>query len=48
MIESRIPDPFDEPAVIKNYPVKYEESMNTVLLQEVEKYNKLINKMIKS
>jgi len=30
MVENKIPANFDERAVHKNYPVKYEESMNTV------------------
>lgn len=28
--------------VLSNYPIKYEESMNTVLVQELIRYNKLI------
>ena len=31
----RIPDPIPLEPVMEKYPVKYEESMNTVLVQEV-------------
>jgi len=48
MIESRLPTLFDEIEVQKKYQVSYEESMNTVLLQEVEKYNKLLKGMVSS
>ncbi|KAJ3373477.1 Dynein heavy chain 3, axonemal [Kappamyces sp. JEL0680] len=36
-----IPD-FDIPNIKKAYPVKYEESMNTVLIQELVRYNRLL------
>jgi len=36
---------FDIEAIQLRYPVVYEESMNTVLLQECIRYNKLIDVM---
>lgn len=45
MVESRLPAAFNEKEIGKKYPVSYEESMNTVLLQEVEKYNRLLKAM---
>jgi dynein heavy chain, axonemal len=41
-MEEKCPDLFDLREVVKKYPTKYEESMNTVLVQEVEKYNALM------
>lgn len=38
-----IPQGFDFGVILKKYPTLYEESMNTVLCQEIEKYNNLIN-----
>uniref|UniRef100_H2YHS3 Dynein heavy chain 1, axonemal n=1 Tax=Ciona savignyi TaxID=51511 RepID=H2YHS3_CIOSA len=35
-------------AVMEKYPVLYEESMNTVLLQEVIRYNRLLQEIIRS
>ncbi|CAO2638238.1 Dynein axonemal heavy chain 1 [Lemmus lemmus] len=41
-ILSQIPGPIDLQEVISKFPVLYEESMNTVLVQEVIRYNKLL------
>lgn len=41
-IEKKIPDMFDNEAVKKQFPTDYNESLNTVLNQEVGRYNKLL------
>lgn len=42
-IEGKLPKAFDLKEVMIKYPTKPEESMNTVLTQEIEKYNRLID-----
>jgi len=41
-LEAQIPAEFDILSVSAQYPILYEDSMNTVLLQELERYNRLI------
>uniref|UniRef100_A0A4W6F8M2 Dynein axonemal heavy chain 1 n=1 Tax=Lates calcarifer TaxID=8187 RepID=A0A4W6F8M2_LATCA len=41
-IAEKIPQPFSVQEVMEKYPVLYEESMNTVLIQEVVRYNNLL------
>ena len=41
-ILDKVPEPIPILPVMEKYPVKYEESMNTVLTQEVIRYNKLL------
>nr|CAD7431480.1 unnamed protein product [Timema monikensis] len=42
-IDETVPDIFDEEVISLKYPVLYEESLNTVLVQEVIRYNKLLS-----
>ncbi|XP_054640454.1 dynein axonemal heavy chain 1 isoform X2 [Dunckerocampus dactyliophorus] len=44
----KVPKPFDIQEVMEKYPVLYEESMNTVLIQEVIRYNNLLAVIAKS
>jgi dynein heavy chain len=48
MILAELPELFDTDAIMKRYPTAYEESMNTVLIQESYRYNRLIEIMSKS
>lgn len=41
-LEGKTPAPFDLDSVIEKFPTEYTESMNTVLTQEVIRYNKLL------
>jgi dynein heavy chain len=36
------PEEFDIETISKIYPVKYEDSMNTVLTQEIKRFNVLL------
>ncbi len=47
-IEDSIPLPYDEEAVEMAFPVMYEESMNTVLVQECKRFNRLLRVMSKT
>lgn len=42
-ISRRLPGPFDEEAAAELYPVEYTNSMNTVLRQELVRFNRLLN-----
>ena len=44
-ILSRLPERFSLPKLSVKYPIVYEQSMNTVLIQELTKYNRLMNLM---
>lgn len=44
-IEAKVPEPFDMNDLMERYPTDYNESMNTVMAQEVGRYNVLINLM---
>ncbi|TPX59753.1 hypothetical protein SpCBS45565_g07659 [Spizellomyces sp. 'palustris'] len=41
-IQSRVPKPFPLDVVLTKYPIEYKESMSTVLIQEVIRYNRLL------
>lgn len=47
-IYNRMPELFDIEEAQKMYPVMYMESMNTVLIQELERYNSLLHEIRQS
>ena len=44
-LEAKTPPVFDLEMVVEKYPTEYTESNNTVLTQEVIRYNKLLSVM---
>lgn len=44
-VESKTPPVYDFDAIFKKFPTDYNESMNTVLCQEVVRYNRLLQVM---
>lgn len=44
-LQAKTPPPFDLDFVQKKFPTNYNESMNTVLLQECVRYNRLLEDM---
>lgn len=44
-VQSRTPPEFDFDAIFTMYPTDYNESMNTVLIQETVRYNRLLSVM---
>ncbi len=47
-IEKKVPPVFDKDEIFKKFPTDYNESMNTVLYQEIIRYNKLLSNMKKT
>jgi dynein heavy chain len=47
-IENRLPEQYDIPLALIKFPVRYDESMNTVLTQELGRFNILLLQMKKT
>eukprot|EP00668_Euglena_longa_P033659 GGOE01043258.1.p1 GENE.GGOE01043258.1~~GGOE01043258.1.p1 ORF type:complete len:629 (+),score=195.85 GGOE01043258.1:40-1887(+) len=39
----RLPRPFEVPAILARYPITHTQSMNTVIVQEAERFNRLLH-----
>lgn len=44
-IALKLPENFDIDVCLNKYPIDYHESMNTVLIQEMQRYNNLLNEI---
>lgn len=40
---ARVPKPFNVDAIAERYPTRHDECLNTVLVQELLRYNRLLN-----
>jgi dynein heavy chain len=45
IVEAQLPDVFDLEKICIQYPTKYEDSSNTILTQELERYNVLLSRV---
>ena len=45
IVEGQLPELFDLEKISIQYPTLYEDSSNTILTQELERYNKLLNRV---